>query len=543
MLTPVILGIGLLLATAVIAYWSDNLGKKLGKKRVTIFGLRPRQTATIITIVSSWCIMLVTVLALLAVYAPLRNALLHYDRERAANLQLRSDKKMLDRSVAQLNRQQSTLKDEVTSSQLAASKARKALQRTAGSLKTARRGAQTARKAELNARRNETRARRAAATARRNQSEARRRETVARRNEALARRNAKVARAQFVSATTQLAQSSQRLRNVRLQLRHTKVLRQQAESGKRQAELLKQNAEASLKRVGREEVRVRIKLISAEKEAAAAEARVEKLNLKIKELETLQSELTETVSELRRVMVKSARTVEVAQLVSTGKRIIAFGVAFATRTIPAGQSASATRVSLRELLEEARATVSKTNDFTLALAPLVLPLPRVAEQAAAADREITDEQEILDVLSNYLQILNSTVSVRVIAARDHAEGETEIMAQMVPVAARQAFSRGAELARDKFEGVHSDAQIFSKLLAVIAEGRRFAERERAVEPPISRDSPNFFAPDTNEQIFEALGRIKTLQQKGGRISVRLVAADDLSTIEAPRVKFEVGSDT
>ncbi len=60
MWTPLFLLVGLMIATAVIAYWSDNLGKKLGKKRVSLLGLRPKQTATLITIASSLVIMLVT---------------------------------------------------------------------------------------------------------------------------------------------------------------------------------------------------------------------------------------------------------------------------------------------------------------------------------------------------------------------------------------------------------------------------------------------------------------------------------------------------
>lgn len=74
MFTPLILFFGLTVATAVIAHWSDNLGKKLGKKRVSLFGLRPRTTATILTIASSWAIMLFTLAVLLIAVPPLKNA-------------------------------------------------------------------------------------------------------------------------------------------------------------------------------------------------------------------------------------------------------------------------------------------------------------------------------------------------------------------------------------------------------------------------------------------------------------------------------------
>ena len=75
MSTPLFLLIGLTIATCVIAYWSDNLGKKLGKKRVTLLGLRPRQTATLMTMTSSVVIMLFTFGVLLATNSGLRGAL------------------------------------------------------------------------------------------------------------------------------------------------------------------------------------------------------------------------------------------------------------------------------------------------------------------------------------------------------------------------------------------------------------------------------------------------------------------------------------
>src|SRR5688572_5090161 len=106
MSTPLVLLIGLALVTCVIAYWSDNLGKKLRKKRVTLFGLRPRQTATLMTMTSSVVIMLFTFGVLLATNSGLRGALLRYDKEKADNKELRF-------SNQQLRSEQKTLQEDV----------------------------------------------------------------------------------------------------------------------------------------------------------------------------------------------------------------------------------------------------------------------------------------------------------------------------------------------------------------------------------------------------------------------------------------------
>src|ERR1700744_6577517 len=89
--TPIILFVGLTLTTCVIAYWSDNLGKKLGKKRITFLGLRPRQTATLISMISSVGIMLVTFTGLALFSSQVRDALVNSQGLRARNISLRAD--------------------------------------------------------------------------------------------------------------------------------------------------------------------------------------------------------------------------------------------------------------------------------------------------------------------------------------------------------------------------------------------------------------------------------------------------------------------
>ncbi len=56
----------------VIAFFADRLGRVLGKKRLTLFGMRPRYTATLITIVSGILIPVVTVAIVMAVSSDVR---------------------------------------------------------------------------------------------------------------------------------------------------------------------------------------------------------------------------------------------------------------------------------------------------------------------------------------------------------------------------------------------------------------------------------------------------------------------------------------
>jgi len=61
--------------SGLIAYIGDRIGMKMGKKRVSLFGLRPRYSSIIITIVTGILIAVLSVTILLAVYSELRQAL------------------------------------------------------------------------------------------------------------------------------------------------------------------------------------------------------------------------------------------------------------------------------------------------------------------------------------------------------------------------------------------------------------------------------------------------------------------------------------
>ncbi|WP_111571745.1 DUF3084 domain-containing protein [Halanaerobium saccharolyticum] len=61
--------------SGLIAYLGDRIGMKMGKRRVSLFGLRPRYSSIIITIVTGILIAVLSVTILLAVYSELRQAL------------------------------------------------------------------------------------------------------------------------------------------------------------------------------------------------------------------------------------------------------------------------------------------------------------------------------------------------------------------------------------------------------------------------------------------------------------------------------------
>lgn len=64
------------LASGLIAYVADLLGRKLGKKRLTLGGLRPRHTAALMTVLSGMGISVLTILLVMAISADVRDWIL-----------------------------------------------------------------------------------------------------------------------------------------------------------------------------------------------------------------------------------------------------------------------------------------------------------------------------------------------------------------------------------------------------------------------------------------------------------------------------------
>ena len=101
-------GITLILVLAVvggvIAFIGDRLGTRIGKKKLSIFGLRPRHTAVVVTIFTGICITTVTFGIMAAVSENVRTALFGMER---LNALMAETQRALDFTSGELDRAQS----------------------------------------------------------------------------------------------------------------------------------------------------------------------------------------------------------------------------------------------------------------------------------------------------------------------------------------------------------------------------------------------------------------------------------------------------
>lgn len=538
MLTPLILFLGLTVATAVIAYWSDNLGKKLGKKRVSLFGLRPRTTATVLTISSSWAIMLFTLAVLLIAVAPLRNALFRYDAERAEYNRDRarflrenaSAQTLLAMRQQKLSTTQKSLDTATSQLDANAAQLRKAnvqlrganveLRGANAAIKTARSQAKSA-AAEAKAAQNQ------AQEAQNRSREAVQREAEARRGERQAEKLRSTALQQLRASRTSLDQVVKRFDAVqsRLATANSQLTTVQAQLKTAGARL--KTARKTLNQAGEAFRSVARQYLTISRQSLA-------LQQQRTELQRQRDELQKQVSDLASATQFYS---EAALQLAGGDVKIPVGRAFAARIINAGQSPTIVEAMLRTLFTQGQIGFEKSEDTAAQFANgarlQLLPLPvRTGDNVAFLEGDQIYESKAREVAAQ-----GETTSLRLVAARNFTAEEKNIMVRFVAVPVAVAFRDQETLASALIDGSLGDARIFNNLLNLIEDGRKEAVK-RKVDPPQSPDEPNFFASGTNVSLFEALRRIEA----GKRVMrVNLVAAQDLSTVEPLRVRFEIES--
>jgi uncharacterized protein (DUF3084 family) len=517
MSTPLFLLIGLALATCVIAYWSDNLGKKLGKKRVTLFGLRPRQTATLMTMTSSVVIMLFTFGVLLATNSGLRGALLRYDKEKADNKQLRLNNQQLRSEQKTLQGEQKTLQGEVKTAQQQASQARQNTVAAQKQAQTAHNNYQTAHDnyqdalIELKKKQEQLQGARSA-------------ERIARANERQARSGEKSARNRAEKARRDLQKKQGELGTVNKELKFAQVDLKNLQGDLQKAQDRVREAQDNLRKVRGQLTQDRATYLrEAEdfiKETGKLRAQIDERTQEIKLLQSQKEALDSDINQLKLLQIQLAQP-------SRGDIDVPEGAVYADRLIVPRLRAAEIAPQLRAMLAEGREEVSKENSRRTIKLLLIRPRAELPQELP--------QEVIINSLAQFLEASRIPVSVRLSALRNHAKAETEIQCAFIVFQARLAFARDEVIARNVIDGGQSDAKIFNQLLHGLLNVGESEAIKRAVVP-ILRGSAKLYADGTNERLFEALRRVQAM---GKPVEVRLLADDDLTTIDQLRVRFEI----
>lgn len=116
--------ISLILVSGFIAYFGDLLGRKMGKKRLTVFNLRPRHTAVIATIITGMIISTVAFIALISVNSQFKKVLTQGEQILAQNDRLSRQNRLFEIRNASLISRREELKKLVVQRQREVDEAR-----------------------------------------------------------------------------------------------------------------------------------------------------------------------------------------------------------------------------------------------------------------------------------------------------------------------------------------------------------------------------------------------------------------------------------
>lgn len=526
MLTLFVLFVGLTLATAVIAYWSDNLGKKLGKKRVSLWNMRPRTTATFLTIASSWVIMTFTLVVLLIVWAPLRQSLLRYQTVKAQEQILRKSAGELKKTIGDLNGRIAQLTAQTKNAQ-------QSLAGVQQQLDDAQKAAQKAgkeREIAVNSARLAQQSARVAAS----------RASEAARNERAAQANLKSVSAQLGATQAQKQAAQAQYNRAKTQLRNA-----QTEVGKATIQVQKANAEVEKANRNVEKANAKFeaaqsKLAQAQGDLLLAKNSEEKSLANATAAEKRARDAQKQVREsYKQVLVLDEQVIEAQKQVDElEKQANAFYLSDVR--VPVNRTIAAQSFDQTPSFSQARDQLRGLfNRAGTEIVPKMLPGATLELRSflnvGQSDAVELSPDEIYNNLATVISRSRDALSVRLISARNHRLGDKELEARFVVVPIRTALETDSELASADVDGRASDARLFSALVSLVDEARETAS-SRGVTPPLSPEMPTFYAPGANEQLFQTLRAINTLK---GPARVRILALQPISTVDQLRVRFEI----
>ena len=106
--------LALILVSGFIAYFGDLLGRRMGKKRLTLFGLRPRHTAIIVTTITGMLISALALFALISANSQFREVLTRHEQILAQSKRLSTTNANLERMNEALLKRSGKLTRQVT---------------------------------------------------------------------------------------------------------------------------------------------------------------------------------------------------------------------------------------------------------------------------------------------------------------------------------------------------------------------------------------------------------------------------------------------
>lgn len=502
-----ILILAILILGGAIATVGDRLGSQVGRARLRLFNLRPRDTAVVVTVLTGSLISFLTLAILFATSDQLRDGVFRIESIQRQRRQAEADLAEALTEQTQIQGELSKARTELTSAQARLGKINQSLKaaiarqnRTQAQLEKAQVGLKkfsqqaTRLRSEINRLLTEAR-----------QLQAERQRLIGQRNQAQAR---------FGQAARQRDQLERSVTQAQGRLQQAERQREQLEGAVAQAQARLQQAEQQQTQLEQEVAQAQSNLKQAEQqqaqleqEVAQAQSNLQQANVQRAQLLSQQGKLEAEVAALESNRDRLEQNVRALLLgLRRGNIAIRAGQVLANGVVRDINNRPAATQAIEQLLREARRTATG------------LTKPALGPNQQVVNLTKTDFEQLIRQTSD-----GRAYAVRLLAVVNYFEGEDKIL--VIPeVAPNQlVFPRGEQVASVEVNPTEmTDDQILQQLDYLFVVTNRRAVESGILRDPLTGTVGSFRQSDLIKFILQ-------LKRYNGTINVAAVAPETIYT--------------
>jgi len=526
--------IGTLLAVSgVIAYFGDIVGKRMGKRRLSLFRLRPRQTGTVMSVATGVLIQVFSIAALTVISKPARTALFEFDALlenirglRQENRQLETQSRKIEAKSRQLN-----AKLQTTGTRLAA--ARAGLAKSASEIKRKRnqiRGLES-RQRELTKEISRARlkisgtqallakAQTEYRVAQEQYKVARRRYEEANRNFLRAKGNYDDVKGKYDVIKTSLDEAQKRLSEVNRQLASANDELANREKELKNAERILANSERALQ--------------VAQREVETHQQQLTLLTTDLSRLQDTKKELTTKVAELRderdKLQGERDKLVSAVQGYVGKDLVVERGEILCSEVVERGKPVSETERKLQGILDRARKVAEDKGARGQEGRP-ALSIPSRFVQLPDGRRIYFYQEHMVEHDAQEISQSSEDVVVEVVSLVNSVEGEPiDVDLRLFPNAV--VFPQGTILLAKNLEGGAPSGQLFSDLLEMLEKVRGIARSKGMRGGPENR-----YGEIAYEELFSVLELVRRTKTP---VVLEVIVGEDARVAGPMKIEMKV----
>jgi len=508
----IIIGIIFIVVSGFIAYFGDWLGRYLGKRRISVWGLRPRHTAMLITSFTGSLIALLTIVAVLATAQTFREIIVRGERILEQSRQLQRRYARLSSEYTQIQQRYEEAVQRVREQQQQMEENMRQLRQQQQQLEEVRQQLQQ------------------------------RRLQVAELNRRIAEQSKELQILQKQNAT--LKASSEQLRRTNAQLRQTNAqLERQGQFLREQNTLYQQNnteLASQNMQYASENVRLNSENARLQQQAAQLRQQTEQLAQQSRQLQQQADTLRGTIAQLQAQEEELRGLIERLEQIKEKPIIARKDEEIARRVIPNGLSLRATRNEIYRLLVEAgRIAQARGASAGTAHRAAYVPLKRVSmpSPAGSSTEVVADEAVSVEVLAEQIARSDVPVVVLAVAVRNSVAGEP-IQVELKPYRNRFVYRKDEEIARVRVWSGRSTGEIVNTLIEFLRDEVRSRAIEAGIIPQIGAEGEPSVGTVSSVEITDLADRI-VREGRGRYVNVVVVADADTYSADSLRLRFRI----